>query len=140
MPIQTQCSELPVSHDTITKLWETTIILRRHPDEAVTLRCVTEEEIAELNQRYRDKTGPTNVLTFSYPATAEQPEAEHDVAICLVVVRREAGDGERSLEEYLAWVVTHAFLHVTGMDHEESAAAEQAMQELERQILARVLH
>ena len=140
MPVVVQCAQLPLEVAVVDRLWREVIKARRAPDEEVALRCVAEEEMAELNQRYRDKAGPTNVLTFSYPATAEQQKTEHDVAICLAVVEREARDGARSLEDYLAWVITHALLHVTGMDHEESAAAEQAMQELEQQILATVLH
>lgn len=135
MPIALQCDTFPLSHGEVECLWHEVIKRRGHPNDVVALRCVAEAESARLNEQYRGKTGPTNVLTFSYPG---EEGAEHDIALCLPVVEREALAHEQTVEDYLAWVVTHALLHATGMDHEASAAADQAMRQLEQEILRTV--
>src|SRR5690554_7146099 len=59
----------------------------------VTIRIVDEAESAELNQTYRNKSGPTNVLSFEFeiPPDVELPERPlGDLVICAPVVEREA--------------------------------------------------
>ena len=153
MPITIQCNEFLLTADEVARLWQETIALREHADDQVTVRCVSEDEIRELNKTYRQKDEPTNVLTFSYPqqgigaprssesevgSSSDEHEAEsatHDVALCLTVAEREAKQRGAQLRDYLALLLTHAFLHATGLDHEESEAAAAAVAQAERAIL-----
>jgi probable rRNA maturation factor len=64
--------------------------------------------IAELNGEHRDKTGPTDVLSFPVDenGTPLGPRELGDVVIC-----------PEHTEDLLEAVV-HGVLHLTGMDHE----------------------
>jgi probable rRNA maturation factor len=102
----------------------------------VTLRIVGEDEGADLNRRYRGKSGATNVLSFPY----ELPEAVGyglvgDLVICAPVVAREASEQGKTLDAHWAHLVVHGLLHLLGYDHGEACDAER-MEGLEREILA----
>lgn len=131
-----KCSTLPLVQAEVDKLWQTVRGERNFPEEEVAIRCVTEKEIQELNIRYQRKDTPTNVLTFSYEkGEPASPVGGHDIALCLTVAQREARERSRSSRDYVALLLVHAFLHVTGMDHERSAQEAKTTQELEVVIL-----
>ena len=91
----------------------------------VTVRLVGREESAALNQAWRNKAGPTNVLAF--PALTEglpQEEAEiGDLIVCLPVAIDEARDQSKSLVSHLAHLAMHGTLHLIGFDHQCDAEA-----------------
>jgi probable rRNA maturation factor len=88
--------------------------------------------VADLNQRFRGKAGPTNVLSF--PA-APNPEGQiGDIALAYGVCAGEASDQGKTLEQHLIHLVVHGVLHLLGYDHETDGEAE-AMEALERSIL-----
>jgi probable rRNA maturation factor len=107
----------------------------------VTVRIVGEAESAELNSRYRDKKGPTNVLSFSAePATAPSETAPEllpfgDLVICADVVEREAREQGKAPAAHWAHMVVHGALHLQGFDHENVRDAS-IMEQRERKLLA----
>lgn len=96
-------------------------------DDSVSLsvRVVDENEIADLNQRYRMKAGPTNVLSFPFedPPGVESDELG-DVIICAPVVQREAAEQGKSETAHWAHMVVHGVLHLCGYDHVDDADAD----------------
>ncbi|MFC0634055.1 rRNA maturation RNase YbeY [Brevundimonas balnearis] len=88
---------------------------------------------AELNQRFRAKSGSTNVLSF--PA-APQPGAKvlGDLSLAYGVCAAEAEAQGKSLGDHLSHLVVHGVLHLAGRDHMSEAEAE-AMEAEERTIL-----
>lgn len=139
MPIVTKPSEVSLTTTQVAALWLKTIELRNYPDEEVAIACLTTNEIAALNGTYRGKNAPTNVLTFSYPPDAAfeaDARTSHDVALCLTVAQKEAVERNILLNDYIALLLAHAFLHITGLDHESSSEARQTSQKLETTILA----
>lgn len=106
----------------------------------LTVRVVDEDESAELNERYRGKRGPTNVLSFNADAPAGRGTELlpfGDVVICAPVVAREAREQGKALEAHWAHMVIHGALHLQGYDHEDAGDAE-AMETLERSLLAKL--
>ncbi len=92
-----------------------------------------DDELAELNARFRGKPGPTNVLSFPAPAN---PEGQiGDVALAYGVCAREAAEQGKTLAAHLQHLTTHGVLHLLGYDHESDVEAE-AMEARERAILA----
>ena len=90
---------------------------------------------AELNRMYRQKEGPTNVLSFSCDVPEGVPcQILGDLVICAPVVEREALEQNKSLEAHWAHLVVHGILHLLGFDHMEDTAAEE-MEALEIKIL-----
>ena len=157
MPIELQCSDCQLTADEAARLWQETIAHQKYTDDEVTVRCVSEEEIHELNKRYRNKDKPTNVLTFSYPQQGvgtprDVPRSSksevgsdaneqhvsssiHDIALCITVAEREAGERGVPLRDYVALLLVHAFLHATGLDHEASDTGAEMTAKAERAIL-----
>jgi probable rRNA maturation factor len=106
----------------------------------LTVRVVDEQESAALNERYRGKSGPTNVLSFN----ADTPGGRGtellpfgDLVVCAPVVAREAREQGKALEAHWAHMVIHGALHLQGYDHEQQQEAA-AMESLERTLLAKL--
>lgn len=102
-------------------------------DGGVIVLLADDAAVAELNQRFRDKAGPTNVLSF--PA-AENPE-DHigDIVLARGVCALEAAEQGKPLAHHLQHLVAHGVLHLVGYDHQMETEAEE-MEALERRILA----
>lgn len=107
-------------------------------DSEVTIRIVGTQESADLNTQYRNKSGPTNVLSFPFeaPAGITVPLAG-DLIICAPVVEREAREQWKTATEHWAHMVVHGMLHLQGYDHIEDDEAE-AMEDLEIRLLAQL--
>lgn len=100
------------------------------------VRIVDEDESAMLNQWYRDKHGPTNVLSFFY---GQQPQRTPggtlgDIVICAPLVVREARENHKKIKAHWAHLVVHAILHLRGHDHEAPVEAAR-MEALETRVL-----
>lgn len=135
MGINLQCDDLPLPLERVQELWRQTMAYTSYPDADVTVRCVSVAEIEHLNMRYRKKNEPTNVLTFSYEDTPEG--VVHDVALCLSVATTEARERNTPLNDYVALLLVHAFLHAAGLDHERSSVGAKKYSGAEKHILQR---
>jgi probable rRNA maturation factor len=120
----------------------------------VSVLFVDEVAIAALNERFLDKSGPTDVLAFPveddplppgrFPDMGgtgpgsdvddEPPLLLGDVVVCPSVAERNAKDRSIRYDDEIALLVVHGLLHLLGMDHQVDAEAE-AMEALERQLL-----
>ena len=111
--------------------------LVRSADElSLGLRFTDDASIAALNSSWRQKTGPTDVLSFATLDDAgywmEGPSIElGDIVISLETARRQAQEQGHSLQRELRWLVSHGLLHLLGWDHpdDDSLAAMLALQE-----------
>ena len=81
----------------------------------VSVAIVGVEEMADLNERYRGKNGPTDVLSFPYG-----DELLGEIVMCPEVIRENAHEFENTFEEELLLTSIHAALHLCGYDHERS--------------------
>lgn len=99
----------------------------------VAILLTDDATVADLNIRFRDKPGPTNVLSFPAP---ENPE-EHlgDIALAYGVCAREAEEQDKPFAHHLQHLVAHGVLHLLGYDHLQDEEAEE-MEAQERRILA----
>ncbi len=102
----------------------------------VVVLLTDDETVRDLNQRFRGKDRPTNVLSF--PA-AEMPGVDPrplgDIVLAYGVCAAEAEEQSKTLTNHLTHLVVHGVLHLLGRDHEDDADAE-AMEGEERAILA----
>ena len=104
----------------------------------------TDADIAELNQRYRTKDGPTNVLSFPF-ADAEDPLLSSlapptlgDVVISYDRALEEARQAGCTAEQRLDWLIVHGVLHLLGHDHERSEKDADLMFGEEKKLLAKL--
>jgi probable rRNA maturation factor len=100
----------------------------------LSIALVDEDEIAALNERYRGKSGPTDVLSFGCdepcPTPGDEPITLGDVVIAPSLAERQAEDLGHSVEHELDVLLVHGVLHLLGYDHEDDddAAAMEARQ------------
>ncbi|HVY93703.1 MAG TPA: rRNA maturation RNase YbeY [Bryobacteraceae bacterium] len=76
-------------------------------------------EIRSLNQRFRRKDAPTDVLSF--PSGERNPLG--DIAISLARARAQAKECGHSTEDEICILLLHGLLHLLGMDHETDDGA-----------------
>ena len=100
--------------------------MRVHPQAELCIKLVDEDTIAELNERWMDKTGPTDVLAFPMDELRpglvnEEPEEGvlGDLVVCPAVARRQAAEGGHAVADELELLTVHGILHLLGYDHAE---------------------
>jgi len=104
-------------------------------DTEIVIRIVDENESAQLNEKYRKKQGPTNILSFPFEAPAGiNMDLLGDLVICAPVLANEARQQQKKLQQHWAHIIVHGVLHLLGYDHIEGVEAEQ-METLEVKIL-----
>jgi probable rRNA maturation factor len=94
-------------------------------DTEIVVRIVDEQESAQLNEQYRHKPGPTNILSFP----VDVPEGIEldllgDLVICAPVLEKEAKEQQKLLMHHWAHIVVHGVLHLLGYDHLDETEAE----------------
>ena len=113
----------------------------------VTILAVADDQMADYNERFMSRPGPTDVLAFPLeqlePGRVPRPPVNGpplnlgDVIIAPAYIQRQASDREVTFDDELALMVTHGILHLLGYDHIEEVEA-QVMEHREAQILRRV--
>lgn len=111
-------------------------------EEAQGDACVAvmgDEEIQELNHRFRGMDKPTDVLSFAGSeggelVLGEPDEFLGDIAISLPAAARQAEEIGHSVERELAFLTVHGILHLLGYDHIEQSD-EIVMRERQRRIM-----
>jgi probable rRNA maturation factor len=86
---------------------------------SATIRLAGNDEVRDLNRRYRHMDRATDVLSF--PLGEKLPGGGHyagDVLICLPLAESQARENGQSLEKELLLLMIHGLLHVQGYDHE----------------------
>lgn len=81
------------------------------------VRFVDNEEMAQINSRYRSQQGVTDVLSFA----GEPHAADHhlgDVVIAVPVTEQQAISSNIPFDRELRYLLLHGLLHCLGYDHE----------------------
>lgn len=112
------------------------VILPQFMDNAeITIRIVDEQESQQLNNTYRHKDKPTNVLSFPFESPIEiEVPLLGDLIICKQVVEAEAKEQHKSLTSHWAHMIVHGCLHLLGYDHILDEEAEE-MENIEIDIM-----
>lgn len=136
--VQYAASEIDAPIEESFQQWSAIIPAKNDAQQEASIRIVEEEEIAELNLRFRQKSGATNVLAFP----ADLPPGVElnfigDIVICAPIVRKQAQDQGKLLESHWAHMTLHGILHLQGYDHINSQDAE-IMEALEVQLMAKL--
>ena len=100
--------------------------MRVHPQAELCVTAVDEETIAELNAKWMEKEGPTDVLAFPMDELRpgmvnEEPEEGvlGDLVLCPGVAAEQAKVAGHSTTDELDMLTVHGILHLLGYDHAE---------------------
>ncbi len=104
--------------------------MRVHPLAELCVTAVDEDTIAELNAKWMEKEGPTDVLAFPMdelrPGKVNEEPAEGvlgDLVLCPAVASRQAdeaaaqGQTGYTVTDELDLLTVHGILHLLGYDH-----------------------
>jgi len=105
------------------------------PDR-VSLVFVDDEQIHELNRRYRHIDRPTDVISFE-AEEEEDGETDGEIIVSVPTALRQAVAAGHDLHTELAWLVSHGLLHVTGMEDETQEQLDEMLVK-QRRVLARL--
>ena len=111
----------------------------------LSVRLASDDEVRDLNSRWRGKDKPTNVLSFPLAEAAdlgstdgEGPELMlGDIVLARGVCEREAAEKEIPFETHATHLLVHGTLHLLGYDHHDDDEAAD-MESREVRALARL--
>jgi len=108
------------------------------PDGEISILIVDDPQIEELNRKYLNRQGPTNVIAFAmregkYPDLT--PNLLGDVVISTDTAAREAQNSAMSMERRFNELLVHGILHLMGYDHETSEKDARIMEEKSRKLM-----
>jgi probable rRNA maturation factor len=100
--------------------------MRVHPMAELCVKLVDEPTIAGLNEKWMEKSGPTDVLAFPMDELRpglvnEEPEEGMlgDLVLCVAVAERQAREAGHATEDEVDLLTVHGILHLLGYDHAE---------------------
>jgi probable rRNA maturation factor len=139
---------VPVDLDRLRRLAELVLTEEGYPTETeLTVLLVSEDEMAAYNERFLERSGPTDVLAFPVeellPGVVPDQDSNGppliigDVIVAPGYVGRQAKENDVEFEDEMALMVAHGILHLLGYDHIDDADAEM-MEQREVELLGLV--
>lgn len=85
----------------------------------VTIFLTDDQHISELNQRWMDKIGPTDVLSFPSDEIDIDTGNQYlgDIILSVETTAEQALNNGHKIEEECQLLVVHGMLHLLGFDH-----------------------
>ena len=100
--------------------------MRVHPLAELCIKAVDEATIAQLNEQWMEKEGPTDVLAFPMDELRpglvnEEPEEGvlGDLVLCPAIAERQGIEAGHGREAEIELLTVHGILHLLGYDHAE---------------------
>jgi len=100
--------------------------MRVHPLAELCIKAVDEQTIAQLNEQWMEKEGPTDVLAFPMDELRpglvnEEPEEGvlGDLVLCPEIAAKQAATAGHSSDAEIELLTVHGILHLLGYDHAE---------------------
>ncbi len=100
--------------------------MRVHPLAELCVKLVDEATIGELNEKWMEKSGPTDVLAFPMDELRpglvnEEPEEGvlGDLVLCPAIAAKQASEAGHPTPEEMQLLTVHGILHLLGYDHAE---------------------
>ena len=100
--------------------------MRVHPQAELCVKAVDEATIAELNERWMEKEGPTDVLAFPMDELRpglvnEDPEdgVLGDLVLCPAIAEKQGEAAGHGKDAEIELLTVHGILHLLGYDHAE---------------------
>lgn len=97
----------------------------------LSVRLASDDEVRDLNSRWRGKDKPTNVLSFPLAEAAELGSMDGegpelmlgDIVLARGVCEREAAEKDIPFETHATHLLVHGTLHLLGYDHHDDEEA-----------------
>ncbi len=124
---------VPIDRDRMREIVRTVLQEEGSSQAEISVAFVDNRTIQQLNKRYLNHDGPTDILSFPLSNPGDKRLAG-ELIIGAEVAQTEANNRGYEVETELALYVIHGLLHLCGYD-DKSAADAQKMRERERYYL-----
>ncbi|MCD6262693.1 MAG: rRNA maturation RNase YbeY [Deltaproteobacteria bacterium] len=136
-----------IDKNLVTKKMERALEDLGYHDKELSILFTDDDRITELNIRYLNRKGPTNVLAFPMITSSDNEDSGlfpietlsssmlGDIVISLDTALKEARDLGESLQDTVDRLLVHGLLHLVGYDHEQSSEEEARMNKEEKRLL-----
>lgn len=112
------------------------------PERELSIVFVDDATISEINRRYLNRPGPTNVISFSQTEGDFghiSPLLLGDIVISTERAVSDAEEGNLDVNDEIDFLVIHGLLHLLGYNHEGSDEREAVqMREMENEIFQKL--
>ncbi len=134
--VQIACTDSELPEESEWQRWVDAALSGVSTAAEVCIRVVGVEESAALNETWRGKSGPTNVLSFAadIPPGVDS-DLLGDIVLCAPRVAEEAAAQHKTRSAHWAHLTVHGVLHLLGFDHENDTDAA-TMEAREVEVLA----
>ena len=91
---------------------------------SLSLQIINDNEISFINQKWMNKLGPTDVLSFPMISDLDNTKDLNfielgDLFISLETASRQSLEFNHSITREMLWLVSHGFLHLLGWEHND---------------------
>lgn len=111
----------------------------------ISVTFVNDEQIHELNKKYRNKDVPTDVLSFPMGENGVYDENHDtgakilgDIVISMETAVEQAKRYGHGLDREVGYLTAHSMLHLLGYDHENGGMERVHMREKEEQVMTQL--
>lgn len=127
------------SSDILLKCYNTVLQYHNLKDSSINVNIVSNDEIQSINNQYRKKDKATNILSFPFEKPEGLPDDVMDnflgdIVIAPDVLKKEAIEQNKPLNNHWCHIFIHGILHLLGYDHENDKDAAE-MENLEIKLL-----
>jgi probable rRNA maturation factor len=112
-----------------------------NPEAELSIMILDDFQISELNSKYLNRSGPTNVIAFPMRDNKFKnisPNLLGDVVISSETTFRECEAAGINFEQRFVELLLHGILHLLGYDHEQSEEEAALMEAKSREVLKHI--
>ena len=103
--------------------YEITKLVIKKKSFSLSLQIIDNQEIASMNQKWMNKNGPTDVLSFPIISDEYLNDLDHielgDIFISLEMAVEQSYQFKHSIYREMLWLASHGFLHLLGWEHND---------------------
>jgi probable rRNA maturation factor len=139
--IENQQSKHPIPIERVQKIAQAILNALDFPEGELSVLLVDDTQIAQFNQTYLNRKGPTNVIAFPMREGLHadiNPQLIGDVVISMDTCAKEAREADLSIDRRFNQLLIHGILHLFGYDHIHSSEEARVMDAKSDELLARV--
>ena len=98
--------------------WVKKSLINSYKTVSIEISIVDIATSQKLNQQYRNKNYPTNVITLEYANTRENfSMLSGELILCDDIISKEAKEQSKTVFNHYAHLIIHGMLHLQGLDH-----------------------
>lgn len=112
--------KIPLDLDVLVRFGEKTKVVEEAAGKSFSVAFVSDRRMRQLNDLFRGKNSPTDVLSFPHEPDEFDPDKNNlgDIVISTEQAQKQAAENGLDFETEIKQLILHGLLHLCGYDHE----------------------